>query len=197
MEVGYWTTTAVSQTTPLSWLFGYQSKPTPNKPNSILPLPSDLRNRIADIVANKACATYINDLLQTVSKKTGKAFSLKAMDIFDRVNREAGFKLSKLRTQYGGEADFDGTKRVVYIQGRTSSGDSRVDEHTLNAYAVTALNELMHHARKSGRYGDRDLATGVFLLMSPVDQQNNPLPKSKDHDVNSQYFHSHFKLRCR
>jgi hypothetical protein len=86
---------------------------------------------------------------------------------------------------------------VVYINPVSSSNDAREVEHAQNAYALTALNELMHHASKSGFYNDRTLAQAIFTLLTPDQRAAHPLPKSSDVDVNSKYFHSLFKLHCR
>jgi hypothetical protein len=72
-----------------------------------------------------------------------------------------------------------------------------VDEHTTNGYAVTVVNELMHHARQSGVYDDRVLARGAFSLLTPDEQTRNPLPKSGNAETNSKYFHALLKLHCR
>jgi len=120
------------------------------------------------------------------------------LDLFDRVQqRGAGFKLKSLKSDHGGEAGFEGNKRVVYIQPRSSSDDSRVVEHTENGYAVTALNELMHQARKGGLYNDRTLARAIFGLLTQQEKKDHPLPTTGDVDTNSKYFHSLFNLHCR
>jgi len=62
---------------------------------------------------------------------------------------------------------------------------------------VTALNELMHHAKKSGVYLDRELAVAIFPLLSSEQQAAHPLPQTSDVDANSAYFHSLFNLHCR
>ncbi len=167
-------------------------------PQNTLPLPSDLRDRVSAIVANPKgdCADYIKKLLDQVSTNYGKAFSTDALDLFDRVG-QAGFQLKKIK--YTREADFVGNRRVVYITPGTLSGGEgeRVLEHSRNGYAVTALNELMHHARNSGVYTDRMLAEAAFKLLTPDERLQHPLPKSKDVITNSKYFHPLFNLHCR
>jgi len=110
---------------------------------------------------------------------------------------QAGFQLKKIK--YTGEADFVGNRRVVYITPGTLSGGEgdRVLERSRNGYAVTALNELMHHARNSGVYTDRMLAEAAFKLLTPDERLQHPLPKSKDVITNSKYFHPLFNLHCR
>lgn len=167
-------------------------------PQNTLPLPTDLKDRVSSIVSNPKgdCAEYIKDLLAKVSAKYGKAFSDDASDLFDRVG-QAGFKLKKIK--YAGLANFEGNRRVVYINPGTLSGgeDERHLEHSRNGYAVTALNELMHHARNSGVYTDAQLAYAAFQLLDPDEQLKRRLPKSNDVIANSKYFHSLFNLHCR
>ena len=167
------------------------------KPQTRLPLPSDLRSRVSSIVSNTAgdCEEYIKKLLAQVSTN-GKAFSDDALDLFDRVG-QSGFKLKKIKDS--GQTNFEGNRRVVYINPGTLSGgeDERHLNHDMNAYAVTALNELMHHARKSGIYTDRMLAEAAFQLLTPEERLNNPLPKSKSENANSEYFHPLFNNHCR
>lgn len=78
-----------------------------------------------------------------------------------------------------------------------STADSRLSEHQAYAYAVTVLNELMHNAKNSGMYSDRDLARAISKLLAPDELAANPLPKAKDVDTNSAYFHSLFNRHCR
>jgi hypothetical protein len=110
---------------------------------------------------------------------------------------QAGFKLKKIK--YSGLADFIGNRRVVYINPVALSGaeDDRHLEHSRNAYAVIALNELMHHARKSGIYTDAQLAAAAFRLLTPDEQLKKPLPPSNNVEANSKYFHPLFNLHCR
>lgn len=167
-------------------------------PQNTVPLPSNLRDRVSEVVNNPKtdCAEFIQKLLGAAAKY-GKAFSDNAMDLFDRVQREAGFKLKRLASNHGGEAGFEGSKRVIYIQPRSSSGNSRELEHTMNAMAVTVVNELMHQARNGGTYEDRTLGRSIFTLLSPEEQAKHPLPRTDDVEVNSKYFHSLFNLHCR
>jgi hypothetical protein len=167
-------------------------------PQNTLPVPLDLKDRVSAIVNNPAgdCADYIKKLLAQAGTKYGKAFSDNALDLFDRVG-QAGFKLKKIK--YAGESDFNGNRRVVYINPGSLSGaeDDRHLEHYRNGYAVTALNELMHHARKSGVYTDAQLAAAAFRLLTPDEQLKNPLPRSNGVEANSKYFHPLFNLHCR
>ena len=88
---------------------------------------------------------------------------------------------------------------MVYLKPMTLSGSEsdRVIEHTKNGYAVTALNELMHHARNSGIYTDRMLAEAAYKLLTPWRQFANPLPEPNDVDANSKYFHPVINQHCR
>jgi len=95
-----------------------------------------------------------------------------------------------------GKAGFTGGKRVVYIRPVFSYGDTRLDEHSINGYAVTALNELMQQARDTGVYTDRSLAQAAFKVLDPDLRGKYPLPKTQDEDTNSGYFHSLLNLRC-
>lgn len=119
------------------------------------------------------------------------------MDLFDRVQSEGGFKLRRLELDHAGDATFEANKRVIYLQQRSVSGDPRVDEHTTNGYAVSVLNELMHHARdRGGVYEDRVLARAAYLLLTPDEQAKNKLPKSRNAETNSKYFHALLNLHC-
>jgi hypothetical protein len=122
------------------------------------------------------CAEFIKRLIAKAEAIDGKAFSEDPLVLFDRIQRQAGFKLKNI--SYSGEANREGDKRVVYINPVSAPGDPRVVDHSQNAYAVTALNELMHHASKSGFYSDRTLAQAIFSLLTPREQQANPLPRS-------------------
>lgn len=122
-----------------------------------MPLPSDLKDRVANVVNNPKtdCAEFIKKLIAAVSTK-GKAFSDDPMKVFDRVQSQAGFKLKNMT--YGGLTSREGNKCVVYLRPAAFTDDPRLVEHTNCAYAVTALNELMHHSRDSGFYSDRELS---------------------------------------
>jgi len=138
-------------------------------PQKTLPLPSDLEGRVTSIITNPKgdCADYIKKLLSEVASHYGQAFSDDPIVLFNRVQGEAGFRLKK--TKYAGLAGFKGNSRGVYLKPMKLSGteSDHVIEHTKNGYAVTALNELMHHARKSGVYTDRMLAEAAYNLLSP------------------------------
>ena len=165
-------------------------------PQNTLALPSDLRDRVANVVNNpdSDCADFIRRLISEAAKIKGKAFSGDALTLFARVQGQAGFKLKKMSDS--GAASKEGNKRVVYINPVSTSADPRVTDHTLNGYAVTAVNELMHHASKSGFYSDRTLAQAIFRLLTPDEQQRNPLPRSRDFYINSRYFHPLFTKHC-
>ena len=79
---------------------------------------------------------------------------------------QLGVKLKNMNDDGG--ANFEKNKRVIYLKAKQISGneDSRTLEHYNNAYAITAMNELMHHARKSGVYTDRMLAQAAFNLLT-------------------------------
>jgi len=142
------------------------------------------------------CADFIKRLIGAASTK-GKASSDDPLTLFDRVNGQAGFKLKNIDPKYGALSSFEGNGRVVYMQPHSSSADPRLLEHSNNAYAVTVLNELMHHARNSGVYTDRTLGLALFKLLTPGQQKEHPVPTSSDVIVNSKYFHSLFNLHCR
>jgi YD repeat-containing protein len=165
-------------------------------PQNKLPLPLNLRDRVSNIINNpkSKCAEFVKNLIIEAAKLDGAAFSHNALDIFNRVENQAGFQLKNIKDS--GEANRKGSKRVVYVKGVSVSGDERVIDHTLNGYAVTVLNELMHHAKKSGLYNDRTLARAAFALLTPTERKENPLPRSGDISVNSRYFHPLFTKRC-
>jgi hypothetical protein len=177
----------------------YNSHHAGGNPQNTLPLHSDLEDRVNSVVTNPKgdCADYIKKLLAEVASNYGEAFSDDPSKLFNRVQGEGGFHLKKMK--YDGEANFNGNSRVVYIKPRTLSGSEsdRVIEHTKNGYAVTALNELMHHARNSGVYTDRMLAEAAYNLLTPWGQFGHPLPKSNDVIANSKYFHPFLNLHCR
>jgi YD repeat-containing protein len=167
------------------------------KQNPILPIPVDLLGKVTAIVTKRECADYIHELLSATAAIGGEAFSYDALDLYNRVQSEGGFKLKRLKADHAGEADIRRGKRVVYLQPRTIDKDPRVVEHTNNGYAVTVVNELMHHARKKGVYDDRTLARAAFSLLTREEQIDNPLPKSHDVEANSKYFHPFVNLHCR
>ncbi len=169
----------------------------PTTPQTALPLPSDLKDRISAVVnnPNSDCAGFIKRLISEAEQIDGTAFSSDPLALFKRVEDQAGFKLKT--TSYGGVSNREGNKRVVYITPVSDSGDARVNDHSLNAYAVTALNELMHHGKKSDFYSDRTLAQAIFPLLTSAEQLAHPLPKSRKAEVNSRYFHPLFNQHCK
>jgi hypothetical protein len=138
------------------------------------------------------CAEFIKKLIG----KLRKAFSDDPMDLFKRVENGRGFRLGNTG-KYAGLAGITSGKREVTIRPVSSTTDPRLSEHQAYAYAVTALNEVMHHAKNSGLYSDRDLAIAVATLLTPDQLEENPLPKTSDRDTNSKYFHSLFNQHCR
>src|SRR5690242_11166087 len=124
----------------------------------------------------------------------GKAYSKDPLALFDRVASQKGFKLKNI--QDSGVASIEGNKRVVYIDPVPDTSDLRLRDHAQNAYAVTALNELMHQASNSGFYNDRVLARAIFRLLTPEEQKANPLPRSGKTETNSAYFHALFTKYC-
>jgi YD repeat-containing protein len=190
------TPTAYSGTAPIVISLTLASA-LPVAQNSTLPIPSDLRDRIDKIVkkTDTDCRDYIKKLLDAVNPKND-LYSDDPLKLFDRVNGEGGFQLRNIRSKEAGEASFSGGKRVIYIRPIYSYSDSRLDEHSTNGYSITVLNELMHHARKSGVYEDRPLAEAAFKLLDPQQQAEHPLPQSHDVDINSSYFHSLLNLHC-
>jgi YD repeat-containing protein len=167
------------------------------KLQNILPVPANLKDRIAAVVNNPKtdCAEFIRKLISEAQRIDGTAFSRDPLDLFKRVQDQAGFELKNIKNS--GEANRKGNKRVVYINPVSESSDPRVNNHSMNAYAVTALNELMHHARKSDFYTDRILAQALFKLLSPAEQQAHSLPQSRNEEVNSLYFHPLFNQHCK
>jgi YD repeat-containing protein len=164
-------------------------------PQSFQPLPSDLKDRVFNIVNDPKtdCGGFIKKLIGNL---TGKPFSDDPMKLFKRVENEKGFRLGNTG-KYAGLAGMLNGKRQVTIHPIGSTADPRLSEHQAYAYAVTALNELMHHAKKSGVYLDRELAVAIFPLLSSEQQVAHPLPQTSDVDANSAYFHSLFNLHCR
>lgn len=139
------------------------------------------------------CAEFIKKLIGNLKDK---AFSDDPMKLFERVEKEKGFRLGNTG-KYAGLSSMPNGKRQVKIGPIGSTADSRLSEHQAYAYAVTVLNELMHHAKNSGMYSDRDLARAISKLLAPDELAANPLPKTSDVDTNSVYFHSLFNRHCR
>ena len=164
-------------------------------PQNSQPLPSDLKDRVSNVVNNPKtdCADFIKKLIGNLK---GKAFSDNPMKLFERVQQEKGFRLGNTG-KYAGLSGMPDGKRQVTIRPVDSTADARLSEHQAYAYAVTALNELMHQAKNSGLYLDRELAVAIFPLLSGELQAAHPLPKTNDVDTNSAYFHSLFNLHCR
>lgn len=164
-------------------------------PQNSQPLPTDLKDRVANIVnnPNTDCAEFIKKLIGNLK---GKAFSDDPMKLFQRVENGKGFRLGNTG-KYAGLAGITSGKRKVTIRPVDSTTNPKLSEHQAYAYAVTALNELMHHAKNSGVYTDRELAVAIFPLLSSEQQAANPLPTTSDVDRISVYFHSLFNLHCR
>jgi hypothetical protein len=139
------------------------------------------------------CAEFIKKLIGNLK---GEAFSNNPIKLYERVEKEKGFSLGNTG-KYAGLSGMPNGKRQVTIRPVASTADPRVTEHQAYAYAITALNELMHHAKNSGMYLDRELAVAIFPLLSGDLQAAHPLPSTSDVDTNSAYFHSLFKLHCR
>jgi len=141
---------------------------------------------------NTDCAEFIKKLIGNLKG----AFSDDPIKLFERVEKGKGFRLGNTG-KYAGLSGITSGKREVTIRPVSSTTDPRLSEHQAYAYAVTALNELMHHAKNSGVYSDRELAVAIFPLLSSDQQAANPLPRTNDVYTNSAYFHSLFNLHCR
>jgi hypothetical protein len=161
---------------------------------SKLALPADLEDRVRLIVTNPKsnCGQFITNLIGAV--KGGRAYSQDPVNLFTRVQREGRIRLKRMK--YSGLAPIEGNKRVIYVKPVDATGNERTDNHSLNGYAVTVLNELMHHAAESGVYSDRTLAEAIFTLLTPEEREQHPLPRSKGYKANSTYFHSLFNKNC-
>jgi hypothetical protein len=186
-----WETTALPRDGTLSSVIGA----IPSQWQNAQPLPTDLKTRVANIMNNPKtdCADFIKKLIGNLRDK---AFSSDPMDLFERVEKEKKFILGNTG-KYAGLSDMPGGKRQVRIRPVGSTTDPNLTEHQAYAYAVTALNELMHHAKNSGLYSDRELARAISKIISPPQLAANPLPATSDVYTNSQYFHNLFKLHCR
>jgi RHS repeat-associated protein len=163
---------------------------------STVPLPSDLRARVAKRVDNPKtdCSAYISKLIAEAAKIDGKAYSTDAMKNYDRVAGEGGFKLKEQKDK--GTANFDGNKRVVHIKPVSDPSDSRKADNIQTNYAGTALNEVIHHAKNGGVYGDRTMAKATFNMMTPEQQKENPLPSGGDDEGNTRYWHPKLLDHC-
>lgn len=166
-------------------------------PQSPVPLPSDLKDRVANRVNNPAtdCGEFIKKVINEAARLRGKAYSDDPLAIFDRIQGEGGFHLRVMKNS--GESNFtSGGKRLVYINQASGGGDPRIINHVQNAYANVALNEIMHQAASGGMYSDRTLARALFNSLNPAEQLANPLPKSNGVEVNGRYFHNFLTGRC-
>jgi hypothetical protein len=143
-------------------------------PQQPVRLPSNLRDLVAKRVNNPAthCGEFISELIAEAGRINGKAYSTDLMANFDRIQREAGFKLKEQDDK--GTANFEGNKRVVYIKPVSTSSDPRRIANVQTNYAGTALNEVIHHAKDSGVYGDRTMARAIFNILPPAEQKSNP-----------------------
>jgi RHS repeat-associated protein len=165
-----------------------------------VPLPLDLKDRVAARVNNPArdCADLVRRIIDEASRLSRvQAYSNNPLTIFDRIQDEGGFHLAVMKDS--GQADFTlRGKRVVYInQVYESPDNARAINHVQNAYANTALNEIMHHAASGGSvYNDRTLARALFNTMTRVEQAANQLPKNSDKTVNGRYFHNFLTDHC-
>lgn len=166
---------------------------------SPVPLPSDLEDRVANRVNNPAtdCAEFIKRLITEVARlQRVDSYSTDPMAIFKRIQDEKGFRLKRMKPS--GTANVSGGKRIVYIKEvYEEPGNQRKIDHIQNAYANTALNEIVHHAAGGKHfYSDRALARALFNILSKAEQEANPLPTTSGHLENSQYFHSFLTGRC-
>lgn len=116
------------------------------------------------------------------------------MKNFDRVASQGSFVLKDVGSK--GEANFNGSNRVVQITPVALANSAAAINHTQNGYAATALNEVIHHSANSGLYNDRVMARATFNLLSPAQQAKNPLPKSDGLKVNSGYWHPLYLGNC-
>jgi hypothetical protein len=154
-----------------------------------VPLPTDLRHRVEARVNNSAsdCKEYLLKLLKALSL-AGQANSTDIMANFDRVQNEKGFHLDP-NMEAKGVSNFKGGGRIVNIKTVSGPTDARNVGFTQDAYAGTALGEVLHQSRNSSVYTDRDLAKAVFSLLSPGEQSTHPLPRTDATDPNSAYAH--------
>jgi hypothetical protein len=143
------------------------------------------------------CAEVIAALLKAAAEKDGAALSYDPAVLYDRIEKEAGFQLKKMKDS--GEANRVGNKRVIYVASVTDRGlqdNPRLLNHTLNGYAATVLAELMHHAKASGLYDDRTLSRAILSFLTPNERVDHPLPNTSDIETNSKYFHALFSAKC-
>ncbi len=168
---------------------------TRGRPHKRQSLPTDLKDKVANIVnnPNTDCAKFLKILLGNANEK---AFSDDPIKLIERVEGEKGFRLGNTG-KYWGLAAMTGGKREIILRPVNATNDPRLAEHQAYAYAMRALNELMHHAKLSGRYDDRDLARAIAKSITPDELAAHPLPRTSDVETNSEYFHSLFNLHCR
>ena len=167
--------------------------------DSVVPLPGDLRDRVAARVNNPKsdCADFMKRLIAEAARIDGKAFNYGSdlMNLSDRVQNGGGFNLRQQVDK--GNAGFDSRGRpAVYIKPVSTSNDPRRIDNVQTNYAGTALNEIMHLAKNSGFYDDPVMARALFNILSPDEQKANPRPNSNARDPNSRYWHPLFLEHC-
>ena len=93
-------------------------------PQNPQPLPTDLKDRVANIVnnPNTDCAEFIKKLIGNLK---GNAFSDDPMKLFERVENERGFRLGNTG-KYAGLAGITSGKREVKIRPVGSTADPRL-----------------------------------------------------------------------
>jgi hypothetical protein len=129
------------------------------------------RARIEEMLKNKACADYIQDLLNEVKTQTGRAFG-DILTTFDAMR----FYWANTGGAHGGYAYWEerGTVRAADIMNTINTermGGSRANQMDRRAFLISEttqafLAETMHHLSQGGRmYSDAQMANALNAVL--------------------------------
>ena len=185
----------------------FAQSPTANPQKSRVE-PDDLkayRARIGEMLQNKNCADYIQQLLNEVETQTGMA-SGDILTTFDAIR----FYWANTGGAYGGHAYWEemGTVRAADIMNTINTermGGSRANQMDRRAFLISEttqafLGETMHHLSQGGRmYSDPQMANALnaVLARQGLDiHKNFPDKTATDVDNASRYWHPKVASAC-
>jgi hypothetical protein len=170
--------------------------------------PDDLkayRARIEEMLKNKNCADYIQQLLNEVKTQTGMAFG-DILTTFDAMR----FYWANTGGAHGGYAYWEemGTVHAADIMNTVNAermGGSRANQMDRRAYLISEttqafLGETMHHLSQGGRmYSDPQMANALnaVLVRQGLDTRKTfPDKTATDVDNASRYWHRKVASAC-
>ena len=163
---------------PLDELFAFAQEPSRRPSTTPDPqdtMPSDLEGRVKDIGSN--CQEFLNRFFGALGSKV---FSPDLGTLLKRIKTielsQKPFDKHEGVADADGLAPGDGDNRQIYIKPIPSSefkhdlANEHFQEFRWNAIAKAVVQELLHHARKSGHFDDRSLDQAAYRIMSPAEQ---------------------------